>query len=180
MAESQIHSAYLAAEDFQSQLLTEVGGVVAVHDRLVLSSDPPIEALWAQNIWRDPVIIPIESINDGAKKLKAIQRNWCLYSCQLHRRAKLIEEKLPHVSAKPLKFPCPLPPSALGSWTLLNENTILASPTCSSLFPNGEMNFEEDREGPPSRAYLKLYEALTLMQKFPQAGEFCIDAGGSP
>jgi 23S rRNA (cytidine2498-2'-O)-methyltransferase len=63
---------------------------------------------------------------------------------------------------------------------LLGENTILASPDCSSLFPNGEVTFIEDRQGPPSRAYLKLYEALTLMQKHPQPGEFCVDAGGSP
>ena len=180
MTSPEIHSAYLAAEDFLSQLLKEVDGVTAVHDRLVLSSKPPVDALWAQNIWRDPVTLSIESINDGAKKLKAIQRNWWLYSFQLHRRAKLIQEKLPHVAAKAIEFPCALPPSPLGSWTLLDENTILASPACSSLFPSGEIKFIEDKEGPPSRAYLKLYEALTLMQKHPQAEEFCIDAGGSP
>ncbi len=180
MTFSEIRSAYLAAEDFSSQLLGEVSGVIASHGLLVLSSEPATNALWAQNTWHNPVVFSIESINDGAKKLKLIQRNWWLYSFQHHRRAKLIQEKLPHVSAKPLVFPCCLPPSPLGSWTLLDENTILASPDCSSLFPNGEVKFIEDRLGPPSRAYLKLYEAFTLMQKHPQPGEFCVDAGGSP
>jgi 23S rRNA (cytidine2498-2'-O)-methyltransferase len=73
-----------------------------------------------------------------------------------------------------------LPPSPLGSWTLLDAGTVLASPRCSSPFPNGEMALAEDRLGPPSRAYLKLWEALTLARQYPRPGQFCIDAGGSP
>ncbi|MDP7318165.1 MAG: hypothetical protein QGH12_08265, partial [SAR324 cluster bacterium] len=99
---SKIRSAYLAAEDFSSQLLGEVSGVIATHGQLVLSSKPAANVLWAQNIWHNPSVFSIESINDGAKKLKLIQRNWWLYSFLHHRRAKLIQEKLPHVSAKPL------------------------------------------------------------------------------
>jgi 23S rRNA (cytidine2498-2'-O)-methyltransferase len=136
--------------------------------------------LWSINTWLNPKILTIDSINDGAKQLKEIQRNWCLYSYQFHRRAKLIQEKLPYLSAKPLRFPCALPTSPIGSWTLLTENQILASSKCSSFFKNGEILFEENKEAPPSRAYLKLYESLTKIEKFPQSGDFCIDAGGSP
>lgn len=177
---SSVRSAYLAAPGFQDQLLRELDGITTVHERLALTEQPEQQAFWAQNIWLNPILLPIKSISDGADKLQAIQRNWWLYSFQLHRRAKLIQEKLPNVSAKPLDFPSKLPASCLGSWTLLDSNTILASARCSSLFPNGEMKFIEDREGPPGRAYLKLWEALTLMQKFPRHGQFCIDAGGSP
>lgn len=175
-----IQSAYLAAEGFVDPLIDEIVGVQSVHANLVLSDRPAKHAVWAQNIWWNPVQIPIQSISDGARKLKKIQRNWCLYSTHLHRRATLIQEQLPHVSAKALSFPAVLPESPLGAWTLLDEDKILAASKCSSLFPNGEVKFIEDREGPPSRAYLKLYEALTLIQKHPQKGQFCIDAGGSP
>ena len=161
-------------------LKNEVDGIIGIHEQLILSSNPPIKAVWALNIWQTPIVLNIDSINNGVEKLKAIQRNWCLYSYRLHRRAKLIQEKLPHISAKPLKFPCPPPSSLIGSWTLLTQNQILASAKCSSMFQNGEIFFEEDKGGPPSRAYLKLYEALTRMGKSPQPGEFCIDAGGSP
>lgn len=175
-----IKSAYLAAEEFLDPLLKELDGSVAVHDRLILSSQPVMEAHWAQNIWRNPVVLKIDSINDAAKKLKSLQRNWCLYSHTLHRRAKLIMEKLPPVKSQPIKFPAPLSALPLGSFTLLDENTLLASTNCSNPFPNGEAHFVEDRNGPPNRAYLKLYEALTLAGRKPQAGEFCIDVGGSP
>jgi len=161
-------------------LRSELDKVIDVHDQLALSSALPIKSLWSINTWHNPKILTIDSINDGAKQLKEIQRNWCLYSYQFHRRAKLIQEKLPHVSAKPLCFPCLLPTSPIGSWTLLTENQILASSKCSSFFKNGEILFEENKEAPPSRAYLKLYESLTRIEKFPQSGDFCIDAGGSP
>ena len=176
----EIRSAYLGSKEYMEPLKDEVDSIIDIQDQLILSSASPVKTLWALNTWQTPIVLTIDSINDGAKKLKAIQRNWCLYSYRSHRRAKLIQEKLPHISAKPLRFPCPPPSSPIGSWTLLTQNQILASSQCSSLFQNGEILFEEDREGPPSRAYLKLYEALTRMGKFPQPGEFCIDAGGSP
>lgn len=180
MASLEIRSAYLGSKEYMEPLKDEVDDIIEIHDQLILSSAPPVESFWALNIWHTPTVIAIDSINDGARKLKAIQRNWCLCSYQFHRRAKLIQEKLPHISAKPLKFPCLPPSSQLGSWTLIDQNQILASPQCSSPFQNGEILFEEDKEGPPSRAYLKLYEALTKIGKFPQPGEFCLDAGGSP
>ena len=80
-----------------------------------------------------------------------------------------------------MSFPTPLPSKGVrGSWCLLNENTLLASKDCTSPFPNGESSFIEDKNGPPNRAYLKLYESLTLAEKIPVEGEFCIDIGGSP
>ena len=178
---AEIKSAYLAPEGLSEPLLKEVDGVIAVHNQLILSSQPFINAYWAQNIWKNPITMPIDSINDAAKKLKSIQRNWCLYSFTLHRRAQLIQEKLNFSKSKPMPFPTPLHSKGVrGSWCLLDENTLLASTDCTSPFPNGEPSFIEDKNGPPNRAYLKLYESLTLAEKTPVEGEFCIDIGGSP
>ena len=175
-----VQSAYLAAEGFEKQLEQELEGIVDRRERLFLSDQPVQPAFWAQNIWRNPQVLEIESINHAARILKSIQRNWSLYSTSHHRRSTLIQEKLPHVSAKPLVFPATLPKAPLGAWTLLDQNLLLASADCSSPFANGEVVFEENRTGPPNRAYLKLWEALTLMEALPRQGEFCIDAGGSP
>jgi Predicted SAM-dependent methyltransferase len=68
----------------------------------------------------------------------------------------------------------------MGAFTLLDENSMLASPVCSSPFPNGEFEFVEDREGPPSRAYRKLWEALLLAHEMPGPGQKCVDAGACP
>jgi 23S rRNA (cytidine2498-2'-O)-methyltransferase len=63
---------------------------------------------------------------------------------------------------------------------LLDAGTMLAASRCTSPFPNGEIQFVEDRTGPPSRAYLKLWEALTLIGQWPGPGEICLDFGSSP
>ena len=171
---------YLAAEGLLDDLLHEVGPAIGIRDRLVLVEGPAKPSAWAANVWHQPMRIPISSIGEGARALRAIQRGWALYSTAHHRRAALIQAKLPIVSAKPLMFPA-LPPSApLGSWTLLDEGTILAAPRCASPFPHGEIRFVEDKSGPPNRAYLKLWEALTLAGRWPQPGERCVDLGASP
>src|SRR5215471_6570420 len=161
-------AAYLAAEGFSDELLHELDGVDRVHGSLLLKAGPARPTAWAQNVWLNPQIIEITSIADGARKLRAIQRNWAVYAPQHHRRAMLLQAQLPMVSAKPLVFGSPAPTAPLGSWTLLDANTILAAAHCTSPFPNGEVHFVEDRSGPPSRAYLKLWEALTVIGRYPQ------------
>ena len=42
------------------------------------------------------------------------------------------------------------------------------------------MTFIEDKTGPPNRAYLKLWEALVRLGRWPQPGERCLDLGASP
>src|SRR5258706_1276210 len=57
---------------------------------------------------------------------------------------------------------------------------MFAARHCRTPFPTGEINSVEDRTGPPSRAYLKLWEALTLIGRRPGPGERCLDLGSSP
>lgn len=183
-------TAYLAPQGFERELAHELGadadGGLAraerttTFGRLFLAPGPPKPAAWTANVWYEPRRLAIASIADGAKKLRAIQRNWALYSSRLHRRAALIQARLPHVSAKPLRFPSPQPAAPLGSWTLLDADEILAAAACASPFPNGEVHFVEDKQGPPNRAYLKLWEALTLLGRYPGQGDVCLDLGASP
>jgi 23S rRNA (cytidine2498-2'-O)-methyltransferase len=171
---------YLAAEGFEEDLGREFGGEFERYDRLFVSGGGPRGAAWAQNIWYEPALVEIGSISEGIRALRAIQRNWVLYPFAARGRAGLIRDGLPKVSAKPLVFGAPVPSGQLGSWTLLDEHTMLASARCSSPFAHGEAHFVEDKFGPPNRAYLKLWEALTLAGKMPGPGERCLDLGGSP
>lgn len=149
-------------------------------DRLLLAGGARRPAAWAQNVWLEPVRITAPSIGAAAKALRSLQRNWALLPTALPGRARLIQEKLPHVSARPLRFPSAAPTAPLGSWTLLDETTLLAAPACSSPFAHGEAQFVEDKTGPPNRAYLKLWEAFTLLGRHPQPGQRCLDLGASP
>jgi 23S rRNA (cytidine2498-2'-O)-methyltransferase len=175
-------TAYLAAEGFELQLheeLRRAGVEVRPHERLLIG-DKDVAAAWAANIWHDCVELPVTSIGAAAKALRDVQRNWAMYAPLHHRRAALIQERLPHVSAKPIVFPAAAPTAPLGSWTLLAADRLLMAARCSSPFANGEVAFVEDKTGPPNRAYLKLWEALVRLGHWPQPGERCLDLGASP
>lgn len=179
-----IGSAYLAAEDFERPLAEELSrrGVTisAWHGRLALSPDPPVQAAWALDSWTETREIAISSVTSAADALRAIQRNWAAYGVLHHRRMALIAKQLPPVKARPLTFPETAPTSHLGAWTLLAPDRLLISPVKSTPFVNGECHFIEDHIGPPSRAYLKLWEALVRFKRWPGLGDKCLDLGASP
>ena len=183
-AAGPIGSAYLAAEDLEQPLAEELAragvAVSAWHGRLALSPDPPFASAWALDVWTAPQVHAVTSIKAAAGVLRSMQRNWSAYAPLHHRRAALIEACLPPVRARPLRFPEPAPTSHLGAWTLLDRDRMLASLTKSSPFPMGECRFKEDHAGPPSRAYLKLWEALTRLGAHPGPGDICLDLGASP
>ncbi len=177
---------YLAAPGFLPELLAELGlsggsgpGHVVLGD-LVFTMSQAQPAAWAQNIWLDARLVPAMSIGQGATALRDNQRNWWPHPVRLARRSALITEKLPKVSARPQVFGQPAPAAPLGSWTLWDEGALIAAPSCSSPYPDGQPQFVEDRESAPSRAYLKLWEAFTVLGVSPQPGELCLDLGSSP
>ena len=179
-----IRAAYLAAEGFEDGLAEELvrRGVTISdwHGRLALSPDNPVHAAWALDTWTDPREIEAPTVKAAADALRAMQRNWAAYGAVHHRRMALIESRLPPLKARPLVFPALPPGSHLGAWTLLAPDRLLASPTKSSPFVNGACRFVEDHIGPPSRAYLKLWEALVRFGRWPEPGERCLDLGASP
>ncbi len=183
-ADTPPQAAYVAAAGFEAQLAEELARAGQPpplwHGRLAMSEAPPIQAAWALECWTAPLLLPAPSVGGAADALRAIQRNWALLPGAHQGRAKLIEARLPVVKARPMAFPEPAPTSHLGGWCLLSPDIILASPTKTSPFPNGEPGFIEDREGPPSRAYLKLWEGLTRWGQRPAAGDTCIDLGAAP
>lgn len=204
-------TAWLAVPSFQQNLLDEllIDPSYPVHtsatygDLVYRENDgkePPV-TFWHRVVLIRPFTAHFESIGEAADILRGIQRNWAHYPVACFRRAELIREKLPHISEKPHPFPFEVPVSPMGIWSLLDEHTLLASAKTSSPFPLGEIRFEEDHVNPPSRAYLKMYEALTwvaYLEKLrfgtaesgidtipvfsvsPAAGTRCIDAGACP
>ena len=179
-------TAYLAADGFEAELdeeLRRAGLGPAMrppHGHLFITDATPVDAAWALNTWFDAEELPVGSIGDAARQLRNRQRNWCGY-VPLHRgRAELVTAKLPHVSGRALALGEDPPRAPLGSWTLLAADRMLAAARCSSPFPNGRPALQERRDGPPSRAYLKLWEALLRLGSRPGPGDRCIDLGASP
>jgi 23S rRNA (cytidine2498-2'-O)-methyltransferase len=178
------YTGYLAIHKFESELEKELelkGLKVAQKlDRLYLVEGDHPAMIWAQMTAFDLESIAITSIKDGAKKLKALGRNWGLFTVGMHRRAQLIQDELPHFNQKPIPFRHPLPTSPMGFWTLAKPDEMLATTKTTSPFAIGEMTFLEDKVMPPSRAYLKLWEFFTVYAPEAVNGGIALDVGSCP
>ncbi len=174
----------VAAKGYEAQLAEEMRcmdcNCLWQRDRLFGVSSKMVRPAWAQVVWTAPQFLPVTSIKDAASKLRAIQRNWSCVPYGSFRRAALIQEALPFIGRKPFVFGSPLPQLPMGGWTLWDETTVLASAATSSPFPNDEIFFQENTADPPSRAYLKLWDAFTVMGRRPVVGELCLDLGSAP
>jgi 23S rRNA (cytidine2498-2'-O)-methyltransferase len=179
-----IYTGYLAIFQFEKELERELeirGLTIAFKkDRLYLveGNHPPL--IWAQVTAFELEFYKITSIKDGARQLRAMGRNWGLFTVSHHRRAELIQAELPKINKKPIPFRYPLPTLPMGFWTLWEQDEILATQKTSSLFPLGEMDFIEDKVMPPSRAYLKLWEFFTLYAPEAIKSGTAIDVGSCP
>ncbi|MBQ4124469.1 MAG: hypothetical protein II595_00750, partial [Desulfovibrio sp.] len=136
-------SVHLAPRGFLGTLLEELGDrTVTVFGRLVLAEGTE-PAAWAQTSWLNPRWMPVKSIKDAAAQLSAIQRNWRAHRPELiqgcSRRMALVEEALPHLSQRPLKFGDPAPTAPLGAFTLWTPSLMLAASKTTSPFPDGEV-----------------------------------------
>ena len=137
-----------------------------IYGEIVYKEHVEHEVFWKRVELQEPFIAHFKSIGEAASILKEMQRNWAMQPFKCIRRSELIKQKLPFISEKPKTFPYIIPTSPMGIFTLLDENTLFASAKTSSPLPLGQIYFEEDRTNPPSRAYLKLYESLSLMDYY--------------
>lgn len=149
------------------------------HDRLYSFTENYCP-LFAQVTWIQCQTMPITSIGDGIKKLKALGKNWALFSIGNHRRANLIQAGLAKIKTEPVPFLAEVPQHAMGGWTLLDAHTIICSTETTSRYPLGKIEFIEDKKMPPSRAYLKLWEFFTVHCSPPTPRTQVIDLGSSP
>ncbi len=171
---------YHAAPGFMDHLELELPEAYRRDGDIMTVMGPLRQAYWIRNIWKSPFMAEFDSISEAGRLLRSIQRNWAPYPARLARRTMLIADALPPLPVKPKPFPCTVPASPMGAFMLLDEHTLMASAECASPWPNGEFEFVEDKEGPPSRAYRKLWEALMMSGALPGPGQRCVDAGACP
>jgi len=178
--------AWLAARGFLDDLLDELkidpgklapdaanaarSGKSFAREELVYLSEAKPNGFWNRNVLEKPFVAEFNTISEAASILKGMQRNWAHYPIACFRRAELIKERLPYVNEKPRPFPFEVPTAPLGMWSLLDEHTLFGSARTTSPFPAGELQFVEDHENPPSRAYLKMFEALAWVGYLDRVG----------
>jgi 23S rRNA (cytidine2498-2'-O)-methyltransferase len=171
---------YIADPNFLAELCEELGGQHTVLGNMVFSDQLKTDICFARDVWLDPVITEITSISTAAKLLRAQGKFWFLNPFENVRRCHLIMDELRKLPVLTQTFPIltPLPP--INCFSLLDKNTLVYATKRWKQAPLGDYQFIEDKQNPPNRAYLKLWEALSLWGTYPDATQTALDLGASP
>lgn len=173
---------YIAKPEFIEALCSELKEVSAIVGNAVFSPQINSHVCFALDMWFEPQIVTFQSISEAVKILRQAGKYWYLHPINHIRRSRLIEEQLVRLPAlnTPFSKNISLPVPAIGGFTLLDQNTLVYSTRRLKKWPDGHCFFIEDKNNPPNRAYLKLWEALFLLGKYPQSGHTVLDLGASP
>lgn len=178
--QNSIAAIYITKPEFLSELCDELGDVSKVIEDLVFSQYKKLDVCFAQDIWLEPHIVTFKSISDAVKILRQAGRFWYLHPISEMGRARLIEKQLRKCPSLTGHFPIEAEIPAIGGFSLLDKHTLVYSAKRLKKWPHGNCFFIEDKKNPPNRAYLKLWEALTLLEKHPKSGDTALDLGASP
>ncbi len=181
----------LPSEEFRAELLAELNylniKVLNASSSLFWLDRDTVEPAWADCVWRDVQSLKIDSIADAQRKLRAVSKTWRYYGDLFHRRGVLIAEGLGKTAREDVSsragsvvFPTQLPNQDVPVFTLASSDLILYSLRVTRPTVDGHITFIENKEIPPSRAYLKLWEALTVLGDWPKEGEHVLDLGSCP
>jgi 23S rRNA (cytidine2498-2'-O)-methyltransferase len=180
LPEHPFNSVYLAHPDFLPQLCAELDGDYSVVGNMVFAAAKNPQICFALDVWLDPVAINFNSISEAVKILRAAGRFWYLHPHAAVRRSRLIESDLRKCPPLPDEFPVIAEQPGIGVYTLLDNNTLVYATRRWKKSPLGFYPFHEDKKNPPNRAYLKLWEAISLFDNVPATGELAVDLGAAP
>ncbi len=149
--------------------------------------------VWACDISWDAYEVAIPSIAGGAKNLmdtlRAVRNRrpaepskalrWLLLDGEHHRRAALISENLASAETTDLGPPDFSAAPSAGFFLIAPDRGVAVFDSLGP-YPGGAIPLEERRVGPPSRAYLKLWEAFARLRTHPRPGEATVDLGSCP
>ena len=175
-----VTAVYVVKPEFITELCSELPESFLIGENLVVSSCKKINVCFAQDIWLEPQVATFQSISQASQILRQTGKWWYPHPISHIRRSHLIGEQLVKLPPLLRPFPIekPLPP--IGAFGLLDKNTMIFSSKRLRAWPEGKCLLIEDKVNPPNRAYLKLWEALTLLGRYPKPNETVLDLGASP
>ncbi|MGC1181795.1 SAM-dependent methyltransferase [Legionella sp.] len=176
----QLAAIYVVKPEFLHVLTEELEEITNSVANLVFSSYKNPNVCFAQDVWLEPQIVTFQSISEAVKILRQAGKFWYLHPISHIRRSHLIEEQLRRYTILTRHFPIEQEIPSIGAFSLLDQNTLVFSAKRLRQWPQGACYFIEDKINPPNRAYLKLWEALTLLGRYPQTDDLALDLGASP
>jgi 23S rRNA (cytidine2498-2'-O)-methyltransferase len=138
--------------------------------------------VWAQEWLPNCKRIEFFSKSEAVKALKSLKNLGVFLPSPVNNRLSAsIRVDLRELKVKRINFEVPSKfDFNYFVWTLFKENELVVCEHPQSRFPLGWHEFSENKETPPNRAYLKLWEVLTLGYITLDKNDVAIDLGSSP
>lgn len=171
---------YVGKKAFLSELCQELHEPIIVKEDLIFATQTSSKVTFALDRWDNPQVCHFTSIKNAATILRSAGKYWYLHPLNHVRRSHLIAEQLLKCPNLTRSFPMENPLPLVGVFFLWDEHTLVYSTTRWKRWPDGHCQWVEDKINPPNRAYLKLWEAFSLLNRYPKPGDSAIDLGASP
>lgn len=175
-----------ASKGFESHLQDELKSLQFAYKNIelglfevTLNTDTIPKLCWAIAYAPSPQYIEFKSISEAQKHLKGLGKVWSYYPVRSIRRGHLISEGVQALKPKLWHPFIKLPTGKLGCFSLLSDSVLMTVTELHPSIPPGSLAFHETSE-PPSKAYLKLWEALTILNDKPTPSDSVLELGSSP
>lgn len=170
------------SQELENELLLSHTEILFKNQSYLIVAKLTAQPLWAQDWWPESRLVPFAGKSEAIKILKT-QKNLGVHlpSDIIPAFAENLKKELRELKLKRIIYEVPTKFNfKYFGWTLFDDKHLLLCDAPASRFPLGWNEFEEDKEFPPNRAYLKIWELLCLGHISLKPTDVAIDLGASP
>ena len=168
-------------KELESELLLQNKTIYFKNEKIIVVESLSCKPIWSQDWWPLCEQIAVESKSQLVQYLKSQKNLGVYHQSTISPLADSIRRDLRELKLKRIEYQVP---SSFNfkyfAWTLIENHTLIVCKTPISQFPLGWHEFNEDKQIPPNRAYLKVWEVLCLGYIQLKPDDVAIDLGSSP
>lgn len=165
-------------QELEKELLVKNIKVYLKSEKLFIIEPTDHTIMWAQDRWRDcHSALPTKELQQTLKDLNIFGYH---YKNEKNKAVESLLGRLKHIPEKRIKFPATKKFNfKYYIWTTY-EDVVIYSLDQEKNYPAGWHEFEEDKDFPPNRAYLKLWELFATQDLKISPEDCALEIGAAP
>jgi 23S rRNA (cytidine2498-2'-O)-methyltransferase len=168
-------------QELEKELLMSGKKIFFQNEKFIICETLSQNPIWAQDWWPGCELIAFEKKSEAIKILKTQKNLGVFYDSNQVSLSHNIRQELRELKLKRIEYRVPSEfDFNFFCWTMLDNAHLVLCKTPTRRYPLGWHEFNEDKNTPPNRAYLKLWEILCLGHIRLKPTEIVIDLGSSP
>jgi len=169
-------------KELEHELLLISQSILFKNNKYFIVNGLNTKPLWAQAWLPRCQLTPFENKSQAIKILKNIQNLGVHFETDANAKlAESLKKELRELKLKRIDFKVASKfDFKYFVWGVFDDNSLIICNNPNNQFPLGWHEFNEDKNTPPNRAYLKIWEILCLNYIQLKSDDIVIDVGASP